>query len=58
MSINHLQALVDMAIAEVERDDWHDRAGALRALLEGALPYLRDVLTELAKQRDADEVPA
>ena len=37
----HLDAILTIADRELARDDWHERGGAFRALIDQALPYLR-----------------
>jgi len=39
----HLDAILTIADRELAREDWHDRGGVFRALLEQALPYLRQL---------------
>jgi hypothetical protein len=42
-TLRHLDAILTIADRELARDDWHDRGGAFRALLDQAMPYLRQL---------------
>ena len=39
----HLDAILTLADRELARDDWHERGGIYHALLDQALPYLRQL---------------
>jgi hypothetical protein len=39
----HLDAILTIADLELARDDWHERGGVFRALVDQALPYLRQL---------------
>lgn len=51
-SLKHLEALVRLADIELERDEYVSRSGVYRALLDSAMPYLRNALLDLLKERD------
>jgi hypothetical protein len=36
-----LSVVIRMAEGELQREDWHERAGVMRSLLEHAMPFLR-----------------
>lgn len=41
IDIRELDAIITLAEKETTRGDWHERGGAMHALLEAALPFLR-----------------
>lgn len=48
--VRHLEAVVTLAESELAIREWHDRAGVYRALLEHAMPFLKQMLADLAEQ--------
>lgn len=48
-----LNAIITLADRELSRDDWQDRSGALRVLLEESMPYLRGVADRLRETHEA-----
>jgi len=47
--VRHLEAVVTLAESELAIREWHDRAGVYRALLEHAMPFLKQMLADLAE---------
>ena len=49
----HIEAILTIADREMARPDWHDRCGVFRALLEQAMPFLREMSEDLRDKETA-----
>jgi hypothetical protein len=56
IDIMELNAIITLAEKETTRGDWHTRGGAMHALLEAALPFLRTLRDAEIKKAAAVEI--
>ena len=54
--LKELQAIIVLAEKEMSRIDWADRNGASHALLEAALPHLRELADIRSKRATAADI--